>query len=78
MESNAASAEMSSIVGAGTVRGLHLWLRVANGSTMPLWEHSDWTLFRAVQTLQMEKCYSSNQSTTRQERHKRLFENTYT
>lgn len=59
-----------------SVRGLRLWLSVSSGGTpLPLWEHSDWTIFRAVQTLQIGK--ASAPTAPRQERHKRLFDNTY-
>lgn len=59
-----------------SIRGLRLWLSVSSGGTpLPLWDHSDWTIFRAVQTLQIGK--ASAQSAPRQERHKRLFDNTY-
>lgn len=56
------------------VRGLRLWLSTGNGgSPLLLWEHSDWTIFRAVQTLQLGKTTTA----PRLERHKRLFDNTY-
>lgn len=63
----------------GAIRNLKLWLSVGNGNNvknLSLSLHPEWTIFRAVQALQLDLASSSLPS-SRHDRHKRLFDNTY-